>query len=87
MILMSCREAAQKISVALDLDLSRPQSLRLWFHLLFCRNCSRLREQLLFLRQVSADWRAQNSAARRQTLKPELRESLEQALQWRDSRN
>lgn len=87
MILMSCREAAQKISVALDPGLSRPQRLRLWFHLLWCRDCSRLREQLLFLRQVSADWRTQNPAALRQTLKPELRESIEQALQWRDSRN
>ena len=86
--LMSCRAAAQTLSAALEGDITRLERWGLRIHLLYCRDCSRLREQLLFLRAASDDWRArlqQDAAALRQTLKPELRESIERALQTRDS--
>lgn len=86
--LMSCRAAAQKLSTALEGDITRLERLGLRIHLLSCRDCSRLREQLLFLRAAGSAWRAQlrqDAAALRQTLKPELRESIERALRLRDS--
>ena len=79
--LMSCRAAAQTLSAALEGDITRLQRLSLRIHLLYCRDCSRLREQLLFLRTASRLGRE----PLRQTLEPELRESIERALQLRDS--
>lgn len=88
MWLMSCCAAAQKLFAAFDADIAPPQRLGLRLHLLFCRDCSRLREQLLFLREAGGYLRAQlrqDQTALRQTLKPELRESIERALKLRAS--
>lgn len=84
MLLMSCRKAAQMLSATLEGDITIPQRFGLRLHLLFCRNCSRLREQLLFLRRAGFYLRThlrRDKTALLQALDPESREGIEKALE------
>ncbi len=83
--LMSCRAAAQNLSAALEGEIGLLQRLGLRFHLRSCPNCSRLRGQLSFLRAVGGYSPRHLAQDVWQDLKPELRESIEQALKRRDS--
>lgn len=44
--MLSCREASRLVSEGLDHELSWKKRLMLRFHLVMCRNCSRVRRQI-----------------------------------------
>lgn len=82
-LMMSCRETAQLLSESMDRDVTAFQRFTLRIHLLYCSNCSRFREQLLFLKEYGLYLRAnlrKEKLALRIPLNPELRESIRDPL-------
>lgn len=81
MLLMSCQKTTQLLSESMERDMSRGQRFILRLHLLGCRSCTRVREELFLLREAGLSLRVQlrrNPHALLNTLRPELRDSLQQ---------
>ena len=76
----NCREASRLQSEALDRSLSRGQRLGLRLHLLLCKWCRRYGTQIRFLRQAVQEHTDKVTDATPQSLSPEARERLKQAL-------
>ena len=52
MLMFSCRQATELMSVSLDSKLSLYQRVALKFHLFMCKLCSRCWQQMLFVRDA-----------------------------------
>ena len=52
--MISCKQATELVSRALDQPLAPGQRLRLRLHLLICRQCRRYRKQLHFLKRATS---------------------------------
>ena len=83
--MFNCKEVSQKVSLSLDTALPFHQRLMIRMHLLMCKYCDRLREQLLILRKavrlenIPEDAGGQPgllSEATRERIKRALREAL-----------
>lgn len=54
--MIDCREASRLMSQGLDRDLGLSRRAKLRLHLFLCTSCSRVREQLAFLRRGAAQY-------------------------------
>lgn len=79
--MFNCREVSKKVSESMDVNLPLRYRLMIKIHLLMCKYCSRLRSQLLTLRNIarSEDW-PEDEIDRAQSLSEETREKIKQAL-------
>jgi len=75
-----CREASRLQSEALDHSLPRGQRFGLRLHLLLCKWCRRYGKQIRFLRQAVHEHPDEVNDVTPQSLTPEARERLKQAL-------
>jgi hypothetical protein len=50
--MFNCKEVSRKVSLSMDTSLSLHHRLMIRMHLLMCKYCNRLRQQLLILRKA-----------------------------------
>jgi hypothetical protein len=83
--MFNCKEVSRKVSLSLDTSLPLHQRVMIRMHLLMCRYCNRLREQLLILRKAvrlekipedTGDQPEGLSGATRERIKKAVREAL-----------
>ena len=51
--MLTCKDASQVMSQSLDRNLTLREKVSLRFHLIICKPCLRVRQQLTFLRMAS----------------------------------
>jgi hypothetical protein len=78
---MNCKDASMLVSQSMDRSLSWRERLALRVHLLACDACTRLRKQLLFLRQLLRRMPTEVGMASSFTLSPPARQRLHAMLQ------
>lgn len=83
--MISCKRAAELISLSLETPLTWRQRLALAFHLAFCDMCRRFRRQSRLMQQAGPEaGRPEQSPGREETsLSEEARERIKRALRQR----
>jgi hypothetical protein len=82
--IFSCRDTVRLLTQTLDHDLALPQRLAMRVHLLGCPQCSRFRQQLLFMHraaQAFEEKRLQHPENNSPALSPEARQRMQRALE------
>ena len=81
--MLSCKEISHLVSESLDRKLTLKQRIRVRFHLLMCRFCSRFRKQTLFLRDAARHYLSANEETETgpvTALSPEARDRIKRFL-------
>lgn len=82
--MISCKDVALELTESLDTTISLPRRIRLRLHLAICKECQRLRGQLILLREaakrVDTDPSAQSIGPNTRVMSPEFRQKLSQMV-------
>lgn len=79
--MFNCRDVSKKVSDSMDVNLPFHYRLQVKIHLLMCKYCNRLKNQLLILRKTARlEDLPEDEIYRAQSLSKETRERIKRAM-------